>query len=135
MLFAHVIADARLRIVSERVDFIDNLIISVTVISHSICEKFILQSLFRLIVFIVLFVSDRPSKFHVYKIKGQEYLDSKRCCRLCFIRQICIGNSFLAFYPKIFGPSCFSSWLSLRWFEAISFLFQDKSSFFTRWNW
>ncbi|KAG7029769.1 PsbP domain-containing protein 5, chloroplastic, partial [Cucurbita argyrosperma subsp. argyrosperma] len=29
--FAHVVADARLRIVSERVDFIDNLIISVTI--------------------------------------------------------------------------------------------------------
>ena len=34
--FAHVLADARLRIVSERVDFVDNLIISVTVISCSI---------------------------------------------------------------------------------------------------
>lgn len=62
---------------------------------------------FRSIVFIIFFVSDRPSKFHVYKINGQEYLDGKRCCRLCFIWQICIGNSLLAFYPCIFGSTTF----------------------------
>lgn len=66
-------ANARLRIVSERVDLFDNLIISVTVFpqSQTCCIKFYL-TIQCFIIFFSFFPlnSDRPSKRKPYKLEG-----------------------------------------------------------------
>lgn len=116
-------ADARLRIVSERVDFTDNLIISVSVIwffnVFSIVGRYNINFTFRLIV--LLYDSDRSPQFIFLEISRQKYMECERRCRFCFSWQISSGILLLSLNSrKLSISSClcslYSRWSIKCWF-------------------
>lgn len=114
LIFHYHVADARLRIVSERVDIIDNLIISVSVIFQYPQNDLKWLSLIYFIslsdIDFLMFGSDRSTQSASAEIKGKEYMEGERCCWFCFGRQVGIGN--ISFWLLVFKfPVQFKFWM------------------------